>query len=121
MVAGGFPVQSYITRLMCFTSFTILLVVFPMTSHGISALSAVMKSVVVTARRGNGIIIRSFISHDSNRTHVGQCCEVLADFVGDSGFVDFFAPDRVGVLYHFDFLGGYFADDTDAKSRARNG
>ena len=44
-------VQSYITRLMCFTSFTILLVVFPMTSHGISALSAVMKSVVVTARR----------------------------------------------------------------------
>ena len=68
---------------------------------------------------GNGIIIRSFISHDSNRTHVGQCCEVLADFVGDSGFVDFFAPDRVGVLYHFDFLGGYFADDTDAKSRAR--
>ena len=51
MVAGGFPVQSYITRLMCFTSFTILLVVFQMTSHGISALSAVMKSVVVTARR----------------------------------------------------------------------
>ena len=68
---------------------------------------------------GDGIIIRSFISHDSNGTHVGQGCEVLADFVGDSGFVDFFAPDRVGVLYHFDFLGGYFADDTDAKSRAR--
>ena len=40
--------------------------------------------------------------------------------MGDSGFVDFFAPDRVGVLYHFDFLGGYFANDTDAKSRARD-
>ena len=44
------PVQSYITLFTCFTSFTILLVVLPMTSHGISALSAVMKSVVVTAR-----------------------------------------------------------------------
>ena len=52
---------------------------------------------------GDSIIIRSFISHDSNGTHVGQGCEVLADFVGDSGFVDFFAPDRVGVLYHFTF------------------
>ena len=51
IVAGGFPVQSYMTRLMCLTSFTIRLVVLPMTSHGISALSAVMKSVVVTARR----------------------------------------------------------------------
>ena len=49
IVAGGFPVQSYITRFTCFTSFTILLVVFPITSHGISALSAVIKSVVVTA------------------------------------------------------------------------
>ena len=51
IVAGGFPVQSYMKRLMCLTSFTIRLVVLPMTSHGISALSAVMKSVVVTARR----------------------------------------------------------------------
>ena len=68
---------------------------------------------------GDGVIVGSFISHDSDGAHVGQGCEVLADFVGDSGFVDFFAPDRVGVLYHFDFLGGYFADDTDAKSRAR--
>lgn len=49
IVAGGFPVQSYNTRFTCLTSFTILLVVFPMTSHGMSALSAVIKSVVVTA------------------------------------------------------------------------
>ena len=51
IVAGGFPVQSYNTRFTFFTSFTIRLVVFPMISQGISANSAVMKSVVVTARR----------------------------------------------------------------------
>ena len=45
---------------------------------------------------GDGVIVGSFISHDSDGAHVGQGCEVLADFVGDSGFVDFFAPDRVG-------------------------
>ena len=50
IVAGGFPVQSYITRFTPFTSFTILVVTFPSTSHGSSADSAVMKSLVVTAR-----------------------------------------------------------------------
>lgn len=49
IVAGGFPVQSYITRLTPLTSFTILVVTLPSTSHGSSALSAVMKSLVVTA------------------------------------------------------------------------
>lgn len=51
IVAGGFPVQSYSTRFTCLTSFTIRLVALPITSQGISALSAVMKSVVVTALR----------------------------------------------------------------------
>lgn len=50
IVAGGFPVQSYSTRLTPFTSFTIRFVTFPSTSHGISALSAVIKSDVHTAR-----------------------------------------------------------------------
>ena len=50
IVAGGFPVQSYSTRFTCFTSFTIRLAVLPSTSHGISAASAVMKSMVFTAR-----------------------------------------------------------------------
>ncbi len=49
IVAGGFPVQSYSTLLIPLTSFTILLVTFPRISQGSSALSAVMKSVVVTA------------------------------------------------------------------------
>lgn len=50
IVAGGFPVQSYITRLTPLTSFTILEVTTPSTSQGICAASAVMKSLVVTAR-----------------------------------------------------------------------
>ena len=66
---------------------------------------------------GDSIIIRSFISHDSDRTHIGQCCEVLADFVSDSGFVNFFTPDCVGILNHFNFLSGYFTDDTNTKTR----
>ena len=49
IVAGGFPVQSYITLFTPLTSFTILVVTFPRTSHGKSADSAVMKSLVVTA------------------------------------------------------------------------
>ena len=50
IVAGGLPVQSYITLFTPLTSFTILLVTFPNTSHGIWAASAVMKSEVLTAR-----------------------------------------------------------------------
>lgn len=49
IVAGGFPVQSYMTLFTPFTSFTILLVTLASTSHGICAASAVMKSEVFTA------------------------------------------------------------------------
>lgn len=51
IVPGGFPVQSYSTRFTCATSFTIRLVTFCSTLHGISAASAVMKSTVFTARK----------------------------------------------------------------------
>src|SRR5574344_380123 len=51
IVAGGFPVQSYSTLLTPFTSFTIRVVTLPRTSQGSSALSAVIKSLVLTARR----------------------------------------------------------------------
>ena len=50
MVAGGFPVQSYKTRFTCFTSLIMRLVTVCSTGHGISADSAVIKSIVVTAR-----------------------------------------------------------------------
>ena len=51
IVAGGFPVRSYMTLLTPLTSFTMRLVTLLKSSHGSSADSAVMKSVVVTARR----------------------------------------------------------------------
>lgn len=51
IVAGGLPVQSYMTRFTPFTSLTMRVVVFWRTSHGSCAHSAVMKSLVMTARR----------------------------------------------------------------------
>lgn len=50
IVPGGFPVQSYITRFTPFTSFTIRLVTLFNISQGICAASAVIKSLVFTAR-----------------------------------------------------------------------
>ena len=117
IVAGGLEVISYTIRFTCFTSFTILLVVFPMTSHGIFCAFGCHEIGSGYGTEGDSIIIRSFISHDSDRTHIGQCCEVLADFVSDSGFVNFFTPDCVGILNHFNFLSGYFTDDTNTKTR----
>ena len=51
IVPGGLLVRSYMTRFTPFTSFTIRFMTFCSTSHGISAASAVMKSLVSTARR----------------------------------------------------------------------
>ena len=50
IVAGGLLVQSYITRFTPLTSFTMRFVTLWSTSQGICALSAVMKSLVITAR-----------------------------------------------------------------------
>ena len=51
IVAGGLLVMSYTTRLTPFTSLTMRLEAAARTSSGIRAQSAVMKSVVDTARR----------------------------------------------------------------------
>ena len=50
IVPGGFPVQSYTTRLTWSTSLTMRVVTRSIRSHGRWAASAVMKSLVVTAR-----------------------------------------------------------------------
>ncbi len=49
IVAGGLLVISYTTRLICFTSFTILVEITSNTSHGILAQSDVIPSIEVTA------------------------------------------------------------------------
>ncbi len=51
IVPGGFPVQSYTTRFTWSTSFTMRVVTRSRSSHGRCAASAVMKSLVFTARR----------------------------------------------------------------------
>lgn len=51
IVPGGLLVTSYITLLTWLTSLIIRLVTFCSTSQGISAASAVIKSIVFTARR----------------------------------------------------------------------
>jgi len=50
IVAGGFDVMSYTTRLTLSTSFTIRFEIFSSTSQGMRAQSAVMPSMEVTAR-----------------------------------------------------------------------
>ena len=50
IVPGGLLVRSYITRFTPFTSFIIRVITFCNTSNGISEQSAVMKSLVLTAR-----------------------------------------------------------------------
>ena len=50
IVPGGLLVRSYITRLTPFTSLIILVITLCNTSNGMSAQSAVMKSLVHTAR-----------------------------------------------------------------------
>lgn len=50
IVAGGFDVMSYTTRLTFSTSFTMRTEILSSTSHGIRAQSAVMPSTDVTAR-----------------------------------------------------------------------
>ena len=49
IVAGGLLVMSYTTRLICLTSFTILVEITSNTSHGILAQSDVIPSIEVTA------------------------------------------------------------------------
>ena len=66
-----------------------------------------------------GVIVGSLVTHDSHRAHVGEGRKVLVDFFVEAGVGDFFAVDGVGVLNDADFLSGDFANDADAKTRAR--
>ena len=65
-----------------------------------------------------GVVIGTFVTHNTDAAHVGKGCEVLAEAF-DAGFGDLVAVDVVGVLNDADFFCRYFADDTDSKARAR--
>ena len=65
-----------------------------------------------------GVIVGTFVTHNTDAAHVGKGCEVLAEAF-DAGFGDLVAVDVVGVLNDADFFCRYFADDTDSKARTR--
>ena len=73
----------------------------------------------VYGAEGHGVVVGSFVSHNANGTHVGEGGEILADGAVKTDFGDFFAVDGIGILNDTDFFGGYFADDTDTQTRAR--
>ena len=54
------------TRLMFLTSFTMRLAAVVMVSVGRIVTSAVMKSVVVTARRSDGVVVGALVAHDAD-------------------------------------------------------
>lgn len=65
-----------------------------------------------------GVVIGTFVTHNTDAAHVGKGCEVLTEAF-DAGFGDLVAVDVVGVLNDADFFCRYFADDTDSKARTR--
>ena len=67
----------------------------------------------------DGVVVCSFITHNTYGTHVGQRCEVLVYFFVQASFGDFFTPDGICILYHLYFFCGYIADDTDTEPRTR--
>lgn len=67
----------------------------------------------------NSIIVGSEVTHDTDRTHIGQCCKVLSKTFVNACLGNFFAVDVICFLYDLNFLFGNFADDTDTKTRAR--
>ncbi len=74
------------------------------------------------------IVVGSLVTHNTYRTHVCECCEVLVRhpcrcfavflFVFCCRLVYFLPVDGIGILHDSDFIGTYFADDTDSKSRS---
>ncbi|CDB20059.1 cytosine deaminase [Blautia sp. CAG:52] len=67
----------------------------------------------------DGVVVCSFIAHNTYGTHVGQSCKVLVYFFVQTGFGDFFTPDGICILYHLYFFCGYIADDTNTEPRTR--
>src|SRR5699024_8699399 len=66
-----------------------------------------------------GVVVGTLVAHDTDGAHVGEGCKVLIDLFVKAGFGDLLAVDGVSILHDADFLGGDFADDADAKARAR--
>ncbi len=74
----------------------------------------------------NSIIVCSeIVTHNTYASHIGEGCEVLVgiqfscrSFLYCCGLVNLFTVDEICILYDTNFLSGYFADNTDSKSRS---
>ena len=64
---------------------------------------------------------RSLIAHNSDTSHIGEPGEILSDTPVQSCVGDLFSVDRICILHDLDLLRGHLADDTDSKSRSREG
>lgn len=69
----------------------------------------------------NGIIISSLITHNTNTSHVRQCCEVLTDRAVKSCIGNLLTVDSICILNDTNLIGCYFTNDADSKSRSGNG
>ena len=83
----------------------------------------------INCTKCNCIVIRSFVTHYTNGTHVSQGCEILVRhpgwccsmlcFVSCNCFVHFVTVNVIGILDDADFFCIYLTDDTDSKTRTR--
>ena len=65
----------------------------------------------------NCIIVGSFIAHNANRTHVGQRCKELSQFLVAACFGKLFAVDSVCILNDANFLRSHLAYNTNTQTR----
>ena len=69
----------------------------------------------------NCIIVGSFIAHNANRTHVGQRCKELSQFLVAACFGKLFAVDSVCILNDANFLRSHLAYNTNTQTRTGEG
>ena len=67
--------------------------------------------------QSEGVIIGSEVTHNADRTHVGQNCEVLMNRFVQSCFCDLITEDEISVTQNVQFFLGNFTDNTDCKTR----
>ena len=64
------------------------------------------------------IIIGAFITHNTNTSHIGKGCEVLAKTLVHTGFGNLLTVDCICVLNDTNLLGSNLSNDTDSKTGA---
>jgi hypothetical protein len=127
---------------MPLTSFVMRDEIFLSTSGGKGNQSAVIKSSVCTARStmtwgtsrsqstipnstlrrdGTRLLVRAPVTLHSNGLDGKQGSKGLADLVVQSSNPDLLDEDRVGVLSDLDLRGGDLSEDSDGKTRSREG